>query len=170
MAQEVTIKLTQYDGVDLHLDLDEELSKVEMWVDPADASRVDDLTKEIVAASQQSGGEQSEEVSPYFLSMQSYGGSFQQIIHDLTVVLSSGAAIAFLGHVKGVLIKWLDARSRRSIRVKYGGVEVEIKGANDIEELMPALEKISANAAENKIDTKRKPRQKPQRVKPASTS
>lgn len=67
---------------------------------------------------------------------------------DATISLATAtAAIALLKTVRSLIEKWLDLQSRRSVRVEAGDRAIEIKGSNDIDVAIAALERLQVPSA-----------------------
>jgi hypothetical protein len=67
---------------------------------------------------------------------------------DATISLATAtAAIALLKTARSLVEKWLDLQSRRSVRVEAGDRVIEIKGSNDIDAAIAALERLQVPLA-----------------------
>lgn len=71
------------------------------------------------------------------------GGITEYITDNLIISFTAaGGATALLKFGKDVFIQWMKNRGGRSIKIKVGEFEVEIKGTNDIKKAMDVIEKI----------------------------
>lgn len=60
---------------------------------------------------------------------------------------SSGALILFLRTSGTALVQWLKNRGSRSVTVKYGDIEVALRGSNDLEKALEAVEQLNDRSA-----------------------
>ena len=58
--------------------------------------------------------------------------------------VAGGGAVGVLAAAKPYILGWLTNRTGRSVKIKRGDVEIEIKGTDDLEKAIAALEKLEA--------------------------
>lgn len=124
--------------------------------DDTDAARSVELRQEAEQLARDLGGDIRRKVKRSYIDGASLGGATTGFLETVLVTFgASGAAVTFLSCGKEVLLKWMDNSSQRSIRLKSGDFEVEIKGkagfdeaAGFLSELMGASEPGSVLAGE----------------------
>ncbi len=71
-----------------------------------------------------------------------------QIIETLKILFGPGGVIiAFITALTPILSKWLNNRATRSIKIKKGDVEIEIKGKNDIPKALKSIQDLINNSS-----------------------
>ncbi len=79
------------------------------------------------------------------------GGVDKTAIETAMLIFSTiGGATAFFNLGKDLLLKWMENKTSKSIRLKAGDLEVEIKGSDDIDRAIEILEKLREVHAKKK--------------------
>ncbi|WNJ17863.1 effector-associated constant component EACC1 [Pontibacter sp. G13] len=71
------------------------------------------------------------------------GGMDTNVLQTLSIIFGSGGlALAYLAALKPLIVEWLKNRNGRTMRIKKGEVEIELKGLQDFEEAITVLKRL----------------------------
>ena len=151
MEEEISIELRQRSVYIGDVELEEfESSAPEDDRDPEESAS---LKQEITSIGERLGAKLEPNISRHFVDGSSRGGSTTSFIESLLIAFAaSGAAVAFINVAKEILLKWMTNSGQRSVRLKCGDYEVEIKGEADIDKAAEALNRLMAKVGD-KEDT-----------------
>jgi hypothetical protein len=130
-----------------HLGLDRKTGEPSQWsdfddCDPKESSR---LLKELrqIAVNQKASADQKHSSFEH-KGIQHYDGGIDTTFIQTTLLIFSsvGGAAAFFKLARDILLKWMENMSKRSVKLKVGDLEVEIKGTKDIEKAFDTLERL----------------------------
>ncbi|MEX2672864.1 MAG: hypothetical protein WD294_12235 [Phycisphaeraceae bacterium] len=109
--------------------------------DPIGSCEIRTLLEEHAA---RNSGKVKTDISSYRGNAKHYdGGITQDVVTTLAVTFSaSGGALIFFKFGKDLLLQWMKNMSSRSVRLKMGDKEIEIKGTNDVEKAMKLLDEL----------------------------
>jgi hypothetical protein len=71
-------------------------------------------------------------------------------IRTVEYVIASGTAVAFLKLARDPLLQWLKNHGAREIVIRKGGWSIRVKGNNDIEQAIAAMQRISEGSNDTK--------------------
>jgi hypothetical protein len=82
---------------------------------------------------------------------------------------TGGVGWLFIKQCQSFLVQWLKNRESRRVKIKYGDLQVEVTGRNDVDRILSDLEKrIPLDKSKPKAEAKQKEAPKPD-AKPKST-
>lgn len=143
-SKEIVFQLTE--SYTKHMGMDRKTGDPIHWTDrnDRDPQKSSQMLKNLKEIAVKEGAVEDSEFGSYDHGMRHYDGGITQSIWQTTVLDfgAVGGATAFFMLGKEMLLKWMDNMGGRSVKLKAGDIEVEIKGTNDIDKAFETLERL----------------------------